>query len=78
MRRNPELVKSRSHELIVALADGRKLSVPLAWFPRLLAASPGQRQNFEILGEGAGIHWPEIDEDLSIAGLLHGKSATRK
>jgi len=65
-------------ELIVALADGRKLSVPLAWFPRLLAASPGQRQNFEILGDGEGIHWPEIDEDLSIAGLLHGKSATRK
>ncbi|MCZ2148503.1 MAG: DUF2442 domain-containing protein [Bryobacterales bacterium] len=64
--------------LIVALADGRKLSVPLAWFPRLLAASPGQGRNFEILGEGEGIHWPEIDEDLGIAGLLRGASAPRR
>jgi hypothetical protein len=60
-------------ELTVLLADGRKISVPLAWFPRLLHATMDQRQNFELLGEGEGIHWPEIDEDLSVAGLLRGQ-----
>jgi hypothetical protein len=65
-------------ELIVALADGRRIAVPLAWFPRLLHATPEQRRNFEILGEGVGIHWPEIDEDLSVGGLLRGTpSASR-
>jgi hypothetical protein len=59
-------------ELIVVLADGRRVGVPLAWFPRLLRATTAQRGNFEILGDGVGIHWPEIDEDLSIAGLLRG------
>jgi hypothetical protein len=57
-------------ELVVLHADGRKISVPLAWFPRLLHASTEQRQNFELLGDGEGIHWPEVDEDLSVAGLL--------
>lgn len=57
-------------ELTVLLADGRRISVPLAWFPRLLHATTEQRQNFELLGEGEGIHWPEVDEDLSTAGLL--------
>jgi hypothetical protein len=57
-------------ELTVLLADGRKISVPLVWFPRLLHATPNQRQNFELLGDGEGIHWPDIDEDLSVAGLL--------
>jgi hypothetical protein len=65
-------------ELIVALADGRRIAVPLAWFPRLLHATAEQRSNFEILGEGVGIHWPDIDEDLSVAGLLRGTpSASR-
>jgi hypothetical protein len=59
-------------ELIVTLADGRKISVPLAWFPKLLHAEPNERQNFELLGDGEGIHWPGIDEDLSVAGLLRG------
>ncbi len=59
-------------ELTVLLADGRKISVPLAWFPRLLHATADQRRNFELLGEGEGIHWPDIDEDLSVAGLLRG------
>ena len=57
-------------ELTVSLADGRRISVPLAWFPRLLHATPDQRQRFELLGEGEGIHWSDIDEDLSVAGLL--------
>ncbi len=59
-------------ELTVLLADGRKIPVPLAWFPRLLHATADQRQNFELLGEGEGIHWPDVDEDLSVAGLLRG------
>ena len=59
-------------ELTVVLADGRRISAPLAWFPRLLRATPEQRQNFEFLGEGVGIHWPDVDEDLSVAGLLRG------
>jgi hypothetical protein len=59
-------------ELSVLLADGRRLSVPLAWFPRLLRATPEQRARFEIIGEGQGIHWPDVDEDLSVAGLLRG------
>jgi hypothetical protein len=56
----------------VALTDGRIISVPLAWFPRLSAASPTQRARYEILGGGIGLHWPEIDEDISVAGLLAG------
>ncbi len=56
----------------VAFADGRVLSVPLAWFPLLRAASPEQRQRCEIGGGGVSLHWPELDEDLSIAGLMAG------
>jgi hypothetical protein len=64
---------SFSHdEFSVLLADGRRVSVPLAWFPRLLGATPEQRANYEILGDGDGIHWPDVDEDLSVAGLLTG------
>jgi hypothetical protein len=62
-------------ELSVLLADGRRVSVPIAWFPRLLNATPAQRANFQMLGDGEGIHWPEIDEDLSVAGLLRGTPA---
>jgi hypothetical protein len=65
-------------ELVVLLADGRRISVPLAWFPRLLRATAAQRSNYELLGDGQGIHWPEVDEDLSVAGLLRGTpSASR-
>jgi hypothetical protein len=56
----------------VTLADGRKLGVPLAYFPRLLAASPEQLQRFEFSGNGSGIHWDELDEDISVQGLLMG------
>jgi Protein of unknown function (DUF3532). len=59
-------------DMIVALVDGRTISVPLVWFPRLANASRGQLENYEILADGEGIHWPEIDEDLSVAGLLRG------
>jgi hypothetical protein len=71
-------VQVTEDELIVFLADGRRLAVPLAWFPRLLNATESQRRNFELRGDGLGIHWPEIDEDLSIAGLLRGSSALQK
>ena len=54
------------------LTDGRRLSVPLAWFPLLLKASPKQRMKFEIGGGGSSVHWPELDEDLSVAGLMAG------
>ncbi len=57
-------------ELVVSLVDGRRLAVPLAWFPRLAKASIAQLQNYELMGDGEGIHWPEIDEDLSVEGLL--------
>ncbi len=56
--------------LIVALMDGRIISVPLVWYPRLLNASETERQNWQISGGGYGIHWPDIDEDLSTEGLL--------
>jgi hypothetical protein len=59
-------------ELVVGLTDGRTISAPLVWFPRLLAASAQQRAHWELLGNGEGIHWPEIDEDLSVEGLLRG------
>ena len=62
-------------ELSVEFADGRRVSVPLAWFPRLLHASADQRSNWRLLGEGQGIRWPEIDEDLSVEGLLRGTVA---
>jgi len=65
-------VEVSEDELSVGLADGRRIAVPLAWFPRLLHATPKERSKFEILGGGIGIHWPEIDEDLSVEGLLRG------
>ena len=62
-------------ELIVWLADGRKLSVPIAWYPRLANATPEQRRNWEIIGPGVGFHWPDVDEDLSVEGMLLGSPA---
>lgn len=64
-------------ELSVALMDGRRIVVPLVWFPRLSGATPKQRQNWEICAGGFGLHWPDIDEDLSTAGLLRGAHATQ-
>ncbi len=56
--------------LVVHLKDGRSLTVPLEWFPRLRDATPEARTRWELMGHGLGIHWPELDEDLSVAGLL--------
>lgn len=58
--------------LWVNLTDGRQLGIPLAFFPRLLQASPEQRSRFTISGGGLGLHWDELDEDISVPGLLHG------
>jgi hypothetical protein len=60
------------HELLVDLVDGRRIAVPLAWFPRLLHASEQQRNEFELIGDGEGIHWPGVDEDISVRGLVLG------
>jgi hypothetical protein len=59
--------------LTVDLADGRTLSVPLAWYPRLLHGTPEERRNWRLIGGGVGIHWPDLDEDISIEGMLLGK-----
>ena len=56
--------------LVVRLKDGRVLSVPLAWFPRLRGATSEQRSDWQLTGDGTGLHWPALDEDLSVAGLL--------
>jgi hypothetical protein len=56
--------------LSVTLADGRELAVPLSWFPRLREATEAQRRNWRFIGRGQGIHWPEVDEDISVASLL--------
>ena len=64
--------------LIVDLLDGRTISVPLVWYPRLLAATPEERANWRVASGGFGIHWPDVDEDLSTEGLLHGAPAPRR
>jgi hypothetical protein len=62
-------------ELIVSLLDGRRLSIPLAWYPRLLQAAPDERQNWRLLGEGYAIEWPDLDEHIGIEGLLAGRAS---
>ena len=69
----PRAVEFTARELVVTLVDGRKIATPLDWYPRLLGASATQRANFEIMP--MGIHWPDIDEDLSVAGMLKGQRA---
>lgn len=62
--------------LILELEDGRILSVPIAWYPRLGHGTESERQNFQISGAGFGIHWPDLDEDIGVAGLLLGKKSS--
>jgi len=59
--------------LTVELVDGRSVSVPLLWYPRLVDATPAERENWRLIGRGEGIHWPDLDEDISVAGLLAGR-----
>jgi len=70
-------VRVTDDTISVDLYDGRTITVPLAWYPRLLHATPAQRANWRIAGAGYGIHWPDIDEDLSAQGLLQGAPAPR-
>lgn len=70
-------VKFTKDTLSVGLRDGRTITVPLAWYPRLLNATVAQRKNWRLAGAGYGIHWPDIDEDLSTEGLLRGAPAPR-
>jgi hypothetical protein len=70
-------VEFSDDSLSVSLRDGRIITVPLAWYPRLLNAKPAQRRNWEIAGGGYGLHWPDLDEDLSTEGLLRGAPAPK-
>ena len=64
-------------EIVARLVDGRVISVPLAWSWRLSEATPQQRANFRLIGSGQGVHWPDVDEDISVEGMLHGVPAHR-
>jgi hypothetical protein len=66
-------VEVREDSLVVDLVDGRTISVPLAWYPRLWHGSQPERLHFEIIGDGAYIHWPDLDEDLTVSGILAGR-----
>jgi Protein of unknown function (DUF2442) len=70
-------VSTTDDELSVRLMDGRTITVPLAWYPRLIDATPEQRAHWEVSGAGYGIHWPDLDEDLSTEHLLRGIPAPR-
>lgn len=71
-----EDVRVTNDSLNVDLSDGRTISVPLEWFPRLVSATPTERKKWRLIGRGNGIHWEDIDEDISVAGLLAGKSSS--
>ena len=66
-------VEVTEEALVVDLADGRTASVPLTWYPRLLHGSSEERDNWRLIGNGEGIHWPDLDEDISISGLVAGR-----
>ena len=68
-------VETTADHLVVDLADGRRLIVPLAWYPRLQHASNAERKNWQLLGEGYAIEWPDIDEHIGVQGLLAGRSS---
>ena len=71
-------VQFSADDIRVELMDGRTIGVPLAWYPRLLDATAAQRDNWQPCGGGYGIHWPELDEDLSTEGLLRGAPAPQR
>ncbi len=70
-----ETIEVTEDTLTAELSDGRTLSVPLAWYPRLVHASPEERDNWRLIGVGEGVHWPDLDEDISIEGLLAGRKS---
>lgn len=68
-----EQVELSSDQLTAHLTDGRVVSVPLAWFPRLANATESERENWRLIGQGGGVHWPELDEDISIENIVYGQ-----
>jgi hypothetical protein len=68
-------VEITDNDIVVSLADGRRISVPLAWYPRLLHAAHAERQHWQLLGHGYAIEWPDLDEHIGIEGLLAGRSS---
>jgi len=72
---NAQKVVVTEDVLTVELTDGRTISVPLAWYPRLLYATPEERNNYRLIGMGEGIHWPDLDEDISLENLICGKAS---
>jgi len=66
-------VRVSDDALMVDLSDGRTVSVPLAWYPRLLHGTTAERGDHQLIGEGLGIHWPQLDEDISVEGILAGR-----
>jgi hypothetical protein len=72
IRLDPTAVDVQADDALlrVTLADGRELAAPLEWFPRLRDASPEQRSHWRLIGRGQGVHWPDVDEDISVASLL--------
>src|SRR5580658_8969955 len=68
-------VRLTEDSLVVDLADGRTISAPLAWYPRLLQASVNERGHYRLIGEGEGIHWPDLDEDISVENILAGRAS---
>jgi hypothetical protein len=70
-----QTVSISDETLSVSLSDGRTISVPLAWYPRLFHSSRRQRRNWRLIGRGKGIHWPDVEEDISVSGLIFGNSS---
>ena len=73
-------VRVTDDDLIVELVDGRTVTVPIAWFPRLLQGGPQERSNWRLIGRGEGVHWPDLDEDIRVEDLLagHGSGETQE
>ena len=69
-------VEVKKHTLSFDLSDGRTIVAPLAWFPRLNHGTPAERRNWRLIGEGNGAHWPDLDEDISVEGLLLGRPSS--
>ena len=63
------------HSLTISLSDGRTLTLPLDWYPRLKHGTPAERNSWRLIGDGVGIHWPQLDEDLSVEGFLAGRKS---
>lgn len=68
-------VQVTDDELVIALDDGRRISAPLAWYPRLLHGTQTERNRWRLIANGEGIHWPDLDEDLSVEGVILGRSS---